>query len=669
MPGPPFDPAMTMQMLPNLFASLKFRIVALSVLTGIAAAACAGWMVMKATQAELQRQLLTGERVDREQMASLLSGKLETLTKALSAAATHVRPEAMLDARAMRDFLLGNPALASLFDNLSAIAADGAVLAHVERGNATVMSANVSDRPYFKRVMQGDQPLVSEPILGRISKVPLVLVVVPVLGPDGRAVGAIMGALRLQSTSLFGEPGSQREGAVRDLVMDRSGVLLSHPDVSRLLGRAGDEVGLEAVFARWHGSGSPIDTSATAELTGDYLVSMAGIPLSDWALVRITPRATALAPLAAARQAAVLAALLVGVISSLIAGAAAWLLVRPIGRLRDGAERMLAGGVTTADLGLPQAGEIGAMSKAFQLLLQTRDRQGADMQALMLQLQAVLDNAEVGLVLTRKGRFEMVSRQFCLTFGHEREQLIGQPTRIIHMSDEAYEAFSGRAMPAFMQHGFFDGEVELVRRDGQTFWARMRGRAVLPGDRTKGTIWVVTDITADKEQRERLTYAASHDRLTGIVNRAAFEAMLEEATARAAQAPFCALFIDLDRFKQVNDTGGHAAGDALLRGVAAELAAQLRKSDTVGRLGGDEFAVLLPQCPIPRAQALAEKLRGAVETYRLDWEGRQFSVGASIGLVAVNGVHASAAEVLRAADAACYEAKRAGRNQVALAPV
>ena len=101
--------------------------------------------------------------------------------------------------------------------------------------------------------------------------------------------------------------------------------------------------------------------------------------------------------------------------------------------------------------------------------------------------------------------------------------------------------------------------------------------------------------------------------------------------------------------------------------MGRELAARLRKSDTVARLGGDEFAVLLPQCPVPQAQALAEQLRGAIHNYRLNWEERTHTVGISIGLVAVNGAHANGAEVLKAADAACYAAKRGGRNQVALA--
>jgi diguanylate cyclase (GGDEF)-like protein len=112
---------------------------------------------------------------------------------------------------------------------------------------------------------------------------------------------------------------------------------------------------------------------------------------------------------------------------------------------------------------------------------------------------------------------------------------------------------------------------------------------------------------------------------------------------------FCAMFIDLDRFKHVNDTGGHVAGDTLLRNVANTLAGQVRQADTVGQLGGDEFAVLLLGCPLSSAIEVGEKLRAAVEAYRLVWQGRSYGVGASIGLVAVDDSFEDAAAVLSAA--------------------
>jgi diguanylate cyclase (GGDEF)-like protein/PAS domain S-box-containing protein len=651
----------------RLFKSLKFRIVAVAVLAGVAAALGTATLVLNVTQAELQRLLLANDRDDRQRDAMLLSSKLETLKHSLVAVARRTPADVWLQRETMAQFLLDMPALGSLFDTLIAATPDGAMLARIERGQATAGLPNIADRDYFRRVMQTDQPVVSEPLMGKVAKAPLVIIAVPVRASDGRVLGMIAGALRLQSNSLFADPIVAGRADVRDVVMDRDGVLLSHTDAGRVLGRAQDEPGLGDVFARWKSSGSPIDTVGTAELSQDHLVSMAGIPLSDWVLVRLTQRASALAPMAAARQASWGAALAAGMLAALLAGTVAWAAMRPIARLRDRAQRMLAAGDASTE-GWPEgSGEIGEMSQAFQQLLLQRERQRGEAQGLLRQLQAVLDNAEVGIALTRHGRFEMVSRQFCAIFGCEPAQAVGQPTRMIHPSDEAYAALSQRAQPAFVQHGMFEGEVELIRRNGATFWAQMRGRAVVPGDRAHGTIWVIADVTQARQRHEQLTWAASHDRLTGLTNRAAFEVLLEEATAKAAEQPFCALFIDLDRFKQVNDTGGHAAGDALLRDIARELESRLRKADTVARLGGDEFAVLLPQCPIPQAQAIADKLRAAVESFRLGWEGQAYGVGASIGLVSVNGTHASATDVLRAADASCYEAKRQGRNRVVLA--
>jgi len=651
----------------RLFNSLKFRIVVVAVLAGVMAALGTATLVLDVTQQEVQRLLLSNDRDDRERNAAMLASKLEMLKRSLVAVARQARPELWRERGKIERFLLDKSALEALFDTVLAAAPDGSMLARIERGEATTALPNIADRDYFRQVMQTDQPVVSEPLTGKVTKAPLVIVAVPVIAPDGRVLGMIAGTLRLQSNSLFADPITSGRDDVRDLVIDRRGVVLSHTDAGRVLGRAQDEPGLAEVFARWRDSGSPIDSRATAELSQDHLVSLAGIPLSDWMLVRLTQRSSALAPMVAARGTAWAAALGAGALAALLAGAAAWAAVRPITRLRNRAQRMLAAGDVATD-GWPQgAGEIGEMSQAFKQLLQQRELQRSETQALLRQLQAVLDNAEVGIALTRNDRFELVSRQFCAIFQCEPAQTVGQPTRLMHASDAACAALAQRVEPAFVQHGIFEGEVELVRRNGEAFWAHMRGRAVAAGDRAHGTIWVITDATQAHRQHEQLTWAASHDRLTGLSNRAAFEVLLEEATAHAAEQPFCALFIDLDRFKQVNDTGGHAAGDAMLRGIAREMAMRLRKADTVARLGGDEFAVLLPQCPVAQAQAIADKLRAAIEAYHLEWEGCTHGVGASIGLVLVNGAHGSAAEVLRAADAACYEAKRQGRNRVAMA--
>lgn len=645
-----------------IFKTLKFRIIALCVTASVLTALGATVSVLSVTQAELQRQLLESDRDDRMRTAALMASKLETLKSSLSTAASRLPQQLWSDPSAMSAYLYNYAVLSVLFDGVYAVAPDGTMLARIDEGKVTNELPKLTDREYFKRALLTDQPVVSEPMLGKISKKAISVIAVQVRNSAGVPIGVVCGLLRLQSNSLFSDPMASRTDGVRDLVMNRAGKLLWHTDPQRVMGSAAEEPGLQAVFKNWLDSGSPIDTTASAELSQGHLVSMAGLPLSDWALVRLTPTNTVTAALRAAQGTAWSLALAAGCLSALVAGVVAWQIARPIGHLRDRAERLLAGQEPTAADGPSawpeQGGEIGAMSLAFQSLLQARHQQHAE-------LQAVLDNAEVGIALSREGRFEMVSRQFCSIFDFERDHMAGQPTRMIYASDADYEALSQRAGPAFMQHGMFDGEVELIRRDGQRFWARMRGRAVAPGDRSKGTIWVVADETHDHEHRARLSWAATHDRLTGLPNRAAFEALLETATANATQAPFCALFIDLDRFKAVNDTGGHAAGDALLRELGHVLSAKLRKSDTVARLGGDEFAVLLPHCPIPRARVLAEALRAGVEAYRLEWEGAHYSVGASIGLVAVNGTHASAADVLRTADKACYAAKRGGRNQVA----
>ena len=169
-----------------------------------------------------------------------------------------------------------------------------------------------------------------------------------------------------------------------------------------------------------------------------------------------------------------------------------------------------------------------------------------------------------------------------------------------------------------------------------------------------------------RKAEEALHYMAYHDALTDLVNRSEFERRLENAlgSAREAGKTHALLYLDLDQFKVINDTCGHAAGDELLRQIALLLSDCLRERDTLARLGGDEFAVLLEACPLDRAREIGEVLRQSIRGFRFPWKGKQFSIGVSVGLVSIDAGSGGLADVMSHADTACYSAKDMGRDQL-----
>jgi diguanylate cyclase (GGDEF)-like protein len=169
-----------------------------------------------------------------------------------------------------------------------------------------------------------------------------------------------------------------------------------------------------------------------------------------------------------------------------------------------------------------------------------------------------------------------------------------------------------------------------------------------------------------EEATAQLAFQARHDALTGLLNRREFEHLLEKALAgvQAGGDEFAVLFLDLDRFKQVNDTCGYLAGDELLRQMALLFQGRLREDDTLARLGGDEFSIMLPSCSAPRALQVAEDICGLAAAYRFIWQDKVFAIGASIGVAAVTRKVRNINEIVAAADAACHRAKESGRNRV-----
>jgi len=181
-----------------------------------------------------------------------------------------------------------------------------------------------------------------------------------------------------------------------------------------------------------------------------------------------------------------------------------------------------------------------------------------------------------------------------------------------------------------------------------------------------GAVLVFRDVTQSRSLSAELTWQALHDPLTGLANRRQFEVSMKDLLlkARADKKSHHLLYMDLDQFKVVNDTCGHDAGDELLCQLTDTLEKKLRQSDLLARLGGDEFGVLLENCDSENALAIANNLRKAVEEFRFGWQTNSFRIGVSIGVAEITGEEAKAADILSAADAACYVAKENGRNRV-----
>ena len=242
-------------------------------------------------------------------------------------------------------------------------------------------------------------------------------------------------------------------------------------------------------------------------------------------------------------------------------------------------------------------------------------------------------------------------------FVTEREGLDGMPVCPI-----------GRALATRERVSEKDGIV-LIGRSGARIDIEATASPVSkPNGELLGAVLVFQDVTRARTLQKELAQLATHDALTGLRNRSAFEHTLNDYCQTSVEdgSVHSLCFLDLDRFKIINDTAGHAAGDALLREVGRLVREQMRRHDVVARLGGDEFGILLIDCELDDARVIAERLIERIGRIRFSWGGRVYEVGASVGIARLDAETPLAADVMSRADVACYAAKAAGRNRVSI---
>ena len=312
----------------------------------------------------------------------------------------------------------------------------------------------------------------------------------------------------------------------------------------------------------------------------------------------------------------------------------------------------------------------------------------------LAEQELILDNATVGIAFVRNRTYQRVNPRFAQMFGYEAEELIGKRSNIVFPTRRNFDQ-SAEWYEKLATGEAFSTEQRFKRKDGSLFWCKVVAKAIDPRRPDEGSIWIHDDITAEHEARdaleravaertvelqaanaqleaeiaerkqaeERARHLADHDALTGLPNRRLLEDRLTQALALSYRnrQQTAVMFIDLDRFKTINDSLGHSVGDVLLKEVAQRLVKQLRIGDTICRIGGDEFVVVLPE--VKRSSDVAQVAQKVIETLSqaVLVEERELTVTPSIGISVFPEDGRDAETLIRNADAAMYHAKEMGR--------
>ena len=650
----------------RLWGSLKTRITIGGVVALVLGIGLVTWLTVQRAETDTLRAEREREQIESARTAGLLSRRIVGLQKALQAVSMQFEPALMQDPAALDRFIASKPVAFELFDHIFVTTPEGDVRLLADRQGVQHPALSIADRDYFRRTLSEGRAMISPPLPSRVSGKPAIAFTQPVRGADG-IVAVLGGALRLDSRDVLEGLVELRDGSSDTMIVvtDADGRVLAHPHAGFLTRPIADDPRLAQAFEAWTAMGSPVEPAGLLLPQTGQLVSTAGVAGPDWMVWRARPEESLLAPLRDARRdalawaAAVIAVLSLGLLLFL------WWLLQPLTLLERRITHLFDGTLPPPD-GWPAAiGEIGRLSHVLRRVGMERARLEVANNEVLRRLNSVMSAAPVGIAFLRGHRFELVSPEFCRLLGHTEATLLGQPMVSTLASPDDEDVLVASESEAFGEGAPYMSEWRMKRQDGSMFWAGLRSKPVAADDMAQGTIWTLSDIDDQRLARKRLEWSAAHDPLTGLANRQTFELrarQLVEALPRSL--PAVLVFIDLDRFKSVNDTAGHLMGDLMLHAVAKAIGLQVRPGDLVARLGGDEFAVLLARCNLDTGLRIAQQICDAVAAIALPWEDQSLQVGASSGVARLLPSMRSLDAWVEPADAACYAAKAAGRGTV-----
>nr|WP_081488736.1 diguanylate cyclase [Cupriavidus basilensis] len=454
---------------------------------------------------------------------------------------------------------------------------------------------HLSDRDYFREILRGSEFAVSDLLRGRMSDSPGVVLAVPLLGPDGKLVAVVGGVLNFTESNFLGQLAHGRIGLTGSYCLVSSGTnprYVMHPDPSKVMTPAkalGETCGLDSPPAEWE------IVSPTQPVVARYLLESNG-----WEVVSVLPANEAYAPLAEARGKTVV----VAGISLLLAALLMWLVIRsmlaPLELLHRVVREVPKDPAALAALPTGRNDEIGELAATFGAVMHQLSEREAALSAAKdraaeseKRIEAIANHVpDFVSFIDMSERYVFVNEAYAQRFNLPVRQIVGLTVRELwgtpsYVASKPYleQAYRGTSVTFSLEGKDGDEYMEVTY---QPAWNDNK-------DAVQGLYMFARNVTSERQKMRSLEAQTLTDHLTGLLNRKGFDRRMAEAMARAGanHGSAALLLVDVDDFKTINDTYGHAAGDQLLAAFGARLSACVRAGDAVARIGGDEFGIVL----------------------------------------------------------------------------
>ncbi len=657
---------------------MRWRLPSLSLQSTLALACSAAVLLlvlllaavgMRLLEADLRSNAEAGLAAIVEATAADVDEKVAQRLQVITAAAAALPAELIADEAALQAHFASRPVMRSFFDLTRVLDAQGRVVLNTPDVTGAI-GQSLADRPHVRHVLATGEAVVSEPLAGRTTHQPTVVFAAPLRDAAGQVQGVLTGAIMLTRANFLGSLANHRIGRNGYFYIATKGeraVLAVHPQKHRIMEPvpdAGRNPHLQRALAGFEGTVEGRNSQGLHAL--HTYRSLRSVP---WVVAGVYPVAEAFAPIEQRRRQLTTAAFAVAAFAGVLIVLLCSGLMRPLRHLHRRMVDATNGRGEHLVTVRSRASDIGDIVRAYNALMLHKDAAEKLLHDSERQLRAIADNLPVLIAyIDRELVYRFVNATYGEWFGKPVAQIGGRPVQALVGTEglAARTALFERALRG--ERVDFSEQLTLPHRTRHVQGTYIPDRG--EDGEVQGFHVLIADVTEAKDNEQRLIALARRDALTGLPNRRHFQERLDEAMARARRQdrPIALMVLDIDHFKQINDRHGHGGGDAVLKVFAERLLASVRVTDMVSRLAGDEFTIILEGLGLPeQALIVARKIIAAMDTPVALPEG-PVRLSTSIGITGYDAEPISSAELFDRADAALYEAKRAGRGRFHFAP-